>query len=80
MSSFDKLKDYLNENKSGSSSSTNSLSSFKFETPTTNPFTKWFKKSNDSRSLNGLDQNLNGNDTDSWFKDAESDPCCPKLV
>jgi hypothetical protein len=68
----DKLKNYLNENK-------NSNSIFDTQSLNTNLFIKFFKKApNDAQNLDQM--NNNNNDTDSWFKEADNDPYCPKLV
>jgi hypothetical protein len=70
---YDRLKEYLNESKT--SSNTN-----KFQPANVaNNFMNFFKKSSTQSSLNGTtisDQN----ESDSWFREAESDPYCPKLV
>ena len=69
MADFDKLKSYLSESK-GSNLDLQS----KFNT---NTFMGFFKKApNESQNL---DQ-LGNSETDSWFKEAENDPFCPKLV
>ena len=68
MANFDKLKNYLSDSKSGNHDSKSSG---------TNSFMKFFK----SESTQNLDQtSINNSETDSWFKDADNDPYCPKLV
>jgi hypothetical protein len=68
MAGFDKLKNYLNDTKSSNHDS-KSIGS--------NSFMKFFNKS--SNESQNLDQ-LSNSETDSWFKEADTDPCCPKLV
>ena len=68
MADFEKLRSYLTDSKSSNQDS-QSIGS--------NSFMKFFKKpSNESQNL---DQ-LSNTETDSWFKEADNDPYCPKLV
>lgn len=71
------LRNYVSENNRGLSSSASTsvmdgLSSMK--NSISDIFGKSTSTSSSTSSSNGVDQ------TESWFKDAESDPFCPKLV
>lgn len=73
-SNYSKLKDFVNENKNGSSSS-GSLSDAK------NTVFDFFNKNVLRNDINTTSPTLDTNDqTDSWFKEAEKDPLCPNLV
>lgn len=77
---YTKLKDYLNENKSSPSSST----SFNGLNDAKNTVFDFFSKRvlrNDFKQSNiQIDSKLSDDQTDSWFKEADTDPYCPKLV
>jgi hypothetical protein len=82
MSDYSKLKNYLSETNGGSSSSGNNplmsgLNSVK------SSFGDFFGNGGKSNvNVNGTMETARNLDdqTDSWFKDADSDPYCPKLV
>ncbi len=79
MSDYSKLKNYLSESKNGSSSSnsdSNVLNNAK------DSMLNFFNKNilrNDLQQNNSDTRPLD-EQSDSWFKEAESDPFCPKLV
>ena len=83
MTDYSKLKNYLNETKNGASSSnssdSNTLSGLNNVKDSMMGF---FNKSVLRNDLRNSNTDLKGQDeqSDSWFKDAESDPFCPKLV
>ena len=83
-SDFSKLKSYLNETNGGSSS--NSTSN-KLEETFSNAKTTVFDFFNNKLGTSGgsstinLADSRNGDDqAEGWFKEADSDPYCPKLV
>jgi len=81
MSDYSKLKNYVSESKNGTSSS-GSSDTAKSLNNAKDSVLNFFNKNvlrNDLRSGN---TDLKGSDeqSDNWFKDAESDPFCPKLV
>jgi hypothetical protein len=69
---FSKLKNYVNEKSNQSSSIGNTFSNAKASVFSF--FNNDSTKMGSVNSLNSDDQN------DSWFKEADSDPYCPKLV
>jgi hypothetical protein len=72
MSSFNQLNDYLNENKKGTtSSSANNLK---------DSVLSFFNAESFKGSTTSLDSNLSDNASESWFREADNDPYCPKLV
>ncbi|RNA34470.1 transport SFT2-like [Brachionus plicatilis] len=73
-SNYSKLKNFVNETKSGSSSA-NGLSDAK------NTVFDFFNKSVLRKDINTTSPPLETNDqTDTWFKEADNDPFCPKLT
>lgn len=73
-SNYSKLKDFVNENKNGTSSS-NGLSEAK------NTVFDFFNKNVLRNDISTTGPSLDSNDqTESWFKEAEKDPICPNLV
>ncbi len=81
---YSKLKNYLNETNSGGNSSGQLLSGLSNVTNSVGDFFT-SKIGRPSTSVNGNIQDsrsnqANDDQTNEWFKDADSDPYCPKLV
>jgi hypothetical protein len=72
---YDRLKEYLSETKT-----TSTNSKFPSANVSINSFMNFFKKPSVQVNANGASGTGDQAETDSWFREAESDPYCPKLV
>ena len=87
MSDYSKLKNYLNETKNGTSSNysnngSQDINAFESLNNVKDSMLSFFNKNvlrNDLRNSNN-ELKASEEQSDSWFKEAESDPFCPKLV
>ena len=83
MSDYSKLKNYLSESKNGASSINSSDSNtFNGLNNVKDSMLGFFNKNVLRNDLRNSNNELKGPDeqSENWFKDAESDPFCPKLV
>jgi hypothetical protein len=72
---FSKLKNYVSEKNNPTSLIENTFLNAKATV------SNFFNQNSNGNSLNLTDPSRNGDDqSESWFKDADSDPYCPKLV
>jgi hypothetical protein len=82
MADYVKLKEYItnNTNTNGSSSSSNAFNNVK------SSVTSWFSKISGAKdgsasvTSNGSRSYADEQTTDSWFREADNDPYCPRLV
>ena len=81
MNDYAKLKNFVNETNGSSSKSSSIMSGLNSVTSSINDLFAASNKPAMSRSAGGNLGSTNADDqTDNWFKDADSDPYCPKLV
>ena len=72
MADYAKLSNYLEGNKSGAPSTSDSIASSL--SGLTSSVSGYFVRSQSTASVNEPEQ------TDSWYKEADKDDCCPKMV
>jgi hypothetical protein len=78
MSDYSKLKNYLNETNGSSSKSGNALTSGLNSVKSS--FGDFFGGKSGSSVSGNINTASVDDQTDSWFREADTDPYCPKLV
>lgn len=79
---FTKLKEYVNENKATTSNNNSPLNGLNDAKNTVFDFFNKNVLRSDIKTTGNIqvDSKLSDSQTDSWFRDADNDPYCPKLV